>query len=252
MGEAGSSFLGRVPAGVNIDAFLIEGDKVVFQLPSDIVSSHPPAEGAATPYGVAIAFNIACAGHVEALPIAPGDLNPVQMAVGCFNAQEEQLGANDFVIGYTEVFAYDSLTNHNPVIQSFQFQSAVDAGVKSLAIDAGFTAPISFAHCKDPDASSCPDLTMGVTVPDASQEPDPQDPGPSGHPLGEQLWVDFYTTMGSLGDDALLLFDPTLGRITPSTTHLNAPGSPQHGTLWAVVHDNRGGATWVTVPAIVN
>jgi hypothetical protein len=176
-GDAGLSLL-RVPAGVDLDSFLINGDKVVFNLPSNIISSHSVVKGV-TPYGVAIAFNIACAGHVEALPPDPNNLDPVQSVVGCFNAQHEQLTANDYVIGYAEVFAYDHLTNHNPVIDSLVFQSS------TLGLDGGVAGPVTFAHCSDSNTANCPNLTLGVNVPDASQEPDPRDLGTDGGPLGE-------------------------------------------------------------------
>ena len=245
IGDGGGGSLGSLPTGVDLDAFLIKGSRVVFQLPGDIISSHPVVKGTPTPYGVAIAFNIACAGHIEAVAPVAGSLNPIQTVIGCFNAQHQQLNADNYVIGYTEVFAYTTLTNKNPVITAFDYQDA------SLPIDGGVTSGISMALC--PDASTkCPNLMIGVDVPDASQEPDPQNPGPDGGPLGEQVWVDFYTTMGSLGDDAILLFDPTVGRVTPQTTSIQAPGTAQSGMLWAVVHDNRGGAAWVTVPAVAH
>ena len=49
-------------------------------------------------------------------------------------------------------------------------------------------------------------------------------------------------------NDARLLFDTKKGRVPESDVKYRAPGSPGEGTVWAVVHDNRGGTSWVVVP----
>jgi len=233
--------LASIPTGVDISAYLVQGPRAVFQLPSDIVTAHPVVTGAAFPYGLAVVFNIACAGHVEVIPLDPSNPNPEQIPVGCFNAQHQQLTANDYVLGYTEVFAYTTLTNANPVIQSFSFRG------HRLSIDGGVTPTASVPVC---NGKSCADNFAIVDVPDASWERDPQNPGgPDGGPLGEQVWVDYYATMGSLSEEAILIFDPATGRVTPPHQEsLQSVTSKQTGTMWAVVHDNRGGAAWITVP----
>ena len=232
--------LAAIPAGTDISAFLVQGARAVFHLPTDIVSAHAPVSGA-TPYGLAIVFNIACAGHVELIALDPNNQDPEQIPFGCFNSQHQLLTANDYVIGYTEVFAYTKLTNKNPVISSFSFRG------HSLSIDGGVTAPLSIAPCAA-NAKNCPDGSTIVGVPDASWEPDPQDPGPDGGSLGEQIWVDYYSNVGSLNDDAILIFDPVEGRVVPPHQESFQTSGSGSGTMWAVVHDNRGGASWITVP----
>jgi hypothetical protein len=235
--------LASIPAGVDVSAFLIQGPRVAFHLPADIITAHSRAKGAFQ-YGLAVVFNIACAGHVEVVPPDPNNPNPEQIPFGCFNAQHQAVSANDYVIGYSEVFAYTSLTNHNPVISSFTFR---DAG---LPLEGGVAAAAVFPHCTESNTSKCPDNYAITGVPDASWEPDPQNPGPDGGPQHEELWVDYYATMGSLGDEAILLFDPVLGRITkpPEQEDLQKVTKKQVGTLWAVAHDNRNGVSWITVP----
>ncbi len=236
-GQHGS--LTSIPAGVDISPYLIQGPRVVFQLPADIVSAHPAVKGG-TQYGLAVVFNIACGGHVEIVPLDPTNPDPEQIPFGCFNAQHQQVSADDYVIGYTEVFAYTSLTNDNPIISSFSF-----AG-NTVYLDAGVTQPVFFPHCA---AKKCPNEYAITGIPDASWELDPQD-STDGGPLHEQIWVDYYSTIGSLSDEAILVFDPSLGRITKPPEQENVQGvtTRQHGTLWAVAHDNRGGAAWITVP----
>jgi hypothetical protein len=247
-GDGGTSggldggLLARIPPGTDLSPFLVQGPRAVFNLPANIVSSHVPVKGA-TPFGLAVAFNIACAGHVELVPLDPNNANPEQIPFGCFNAQHEQLGADQYVIGYTQVFAYTSLTDTNPVISSFSYQG------KLVPLDGGVAAPITVAHCGG-SANGCPDAGVAVGVPDASWQPDPQDPGPDGGPLGEQIWVDYYATIGNLTEGAVLIFDPVEGRIVtpPRQEEIQTDAGGQNGTMWAVVHDNRGGAAWITVP----
>jgi hypothetical protein len=245
LGDGGS--LRAIPTGTDISAFLIQGPQATFQLPSDIVTSHKKPKGVGqTPYGLAIVFNIACAGHIEILTPDPTNPNPAQVPIGCFNTQHQQLTANDYVLGYTEVFAYDKLTNANPTIQSFTFRDA------SVPLEAAAETGVTFPVC-EAGAKTCPDNTAILNVPDASWQRDPQNlGGPDGGPLGEQIWVDYYSTIGTV-DDAILVFDPSAGRVKPPhQEQLQDITKKQHGTLWAVVHDNRGGASWLTLALHAN
>ena len=234
--------LGAIPAGKDISAFLVQGPRAVFHLPTTIISSHPPVAGS-TPYGVAVLINIACAGHVELIALDPTNPSPEQIPFGCFNTQGVQLGADSYVLGYTEIFAYESLTNTNPVISSFSFGDAavpLDGG-------GGATGTITVTQCPT-GAKTCPDSYAIVGVPDASWARDPQNLGPDGGELGEQIWVDYYATLGTLSEEAILIFDPTRGRVVPPHQEDFQTSSKGSGTLWAVVHDNRGGASWLTIP----
>jgi hypothetical protein len=44
------------------------------------------------------------------------------------------------------------------------------------------------------------------------------------------------------------LFDTRSGRVSESEVIFRAPADPMDGTMWIVVHDNRGGASWVVLP----
>jgi hypothetical protein len=237
----GGGSLMSIPAGTDISPYLVQGTGAVFQIPADIVTSHPVVKGTTTPYGLAVVFNIACAGHIELIPLDPSNPDPEQIPFGCFDAQHTQLTADDYVIGYTEVFAYDTLTNANPVISSFSFRDA------SVPLDGAAEAGVTFPHCPA-GTKTCPDNIAIVGVPDASWERDPQDPGPDGGPYGEEIWVDYFSTVGSISDSAILIFDEVAGRVKPPhQENLQSVSQKQQGTMWAVVHDNRGGASWITV-----
>ena len=221
LGDGGA--IAAIPTGKDISAFLVQGPEAVFQLPSDIVTSHPKPKGKGQiPYGLAIVFNIACAGHVEILPRDPSNPDPAQVPIGCFNAQHQQLTANDYVLGYTEVFAFDALTNANPAIQSFTFR---DASVPlEAAAETGVTIPVCPAGAK-----TCPDNVAVLNVPDASWQRDPQNLGPDGGPLGEQIWVDYFATMGTMSERGDSRIRPSRGASKGSEPG-EAPGRHEEAT----------------------
>jgi len=76
----------------------------------------------------------------------------------------------------------------------------------------------------------------------------------NGNPLHVEIWADYYTTFGELGDEARLLYDSTTGSIGgPSVTDtlFQAPSTAGTGTIWVVVHDDLGGTSWVTIPVLI-
>ncbi|MDP8999974.1 MAG: hypothetical protein M3O46_07675 [Myxococcota bacterium] len=232
---------GGLQEGVDLTRALVSGDCVQFAMPNDAVSAHATTPPPATPYGLAILFNIACAGHVE---LVARDPNNVQTPpIGCFDAQHNRLGANDYVIGFTRIYAYDALQNANPVIDHVD----VDGRMADLSLG------IPAQHCAA--GGSCPSIHIGPVVPTSSQEENPEEHDVNGNPLREQIWAQYFSTVGSFKSEARLLYDPTTGSLgAPSDTdnEFQPPDHAGDGTIWIVVHDNRGGVTWVTVPVHVS
>ena len=192
--------------------------------------------GTSTPYGLAIIFTIACAGHVQVTPPSYGD-GPSANPVGCFDANGNQLGADDFVLSYSLVYAFSSLTNANPVIDHLAFQG------NTVDLNAGVTIP----HCTESDSTKCPSYNLQVFVPASSQEVDPQDIGMDGKALKEEIWADYFVTAGSVANGAVILYDPSVGAL-PNSNAYTSPQNAGENLIWVVVHDNRGGAAWVQVP----
>jgi hypothetical protein len=104
-GEADGSAqgTGRVGSGLEFS----------FPISDDIISRRPaPTDRTQPPYGTAYVFFAACAGELRvATPTAD---YPFPLA--CFSNSGKQLGSDDFVAGYSQVFVYDTLTNANPVV----------------------------------------------------------------------------------------------------------------------------------------
>jgi hypothetical protein len=237
--SGGAAFL---RPGVDLSAFLPSGTTYSFTLSPDLIAKHPIVPGSSGPYGLAIVFNIVCAGHVEVTPPDPNDIRKQQVPLGCFDENHNRLGPDDFVIGVQRVYAYDDRTNANPVIDHLTYQG------QPLDLSAGITVD----RCTASHRVDCPDLKLDASVPDDSWELNTGDVDTNGNARHEQIWVDYYADKGDFEGDARLLFDPAAGRISGSEITLHAPGEPGDGIVFAVVHDNRGGAAWVSFPIHVN
>jgi hypothetical protein len=223
--------------GVDLTSKLTAGTQFSFQMSPDAITRHArPASGA--PYGVVFVFAIACAGHVQYLGVNEDTLPPAP-PLGCFDDTGAELGADGSVFAYAQVFSFEDRKNQNPVISNLTFNGTpVDP-----------TAGITVAHCPS-SSRKCPTTPLDTVVPSSSWEPDPAETATLGKPTDEEIWVDYFLTTGSVDSSALLYAaDPTVKlpssavKLTPPTS---VPTTPQF--LWAVVHDNRGGVSWLQVP----
>jgi hypothetical protein len=227
--------------GVDLTPFLKTGPTYDFTMPQDAITAHPPTQGVDDPYGLAVLFNVACAGHLEALALDPAG-GPLQVPIGCFDENKNQLDPSQYVIGYTRVFAYADRTNQNPEIQAVtQDGTAIDPA-----------KGMKMAPCTTAKRSDCPEIKIDVTVPDTSWELNPGDKDPDGNVRHEQIYVTYYSSVGQLEGDARLLYDPVRGKVDGSEVKYQAPNETGEGTMWIVVHDNRGGVAWQVVPLHVH
>jgi hypothetical protein len=263
-GDAGArgSAGGLLQPGVDLTPLLPSGASYGFQMPADVVSAHAPVAGT-SPYGIAILFNVACAGHLELLPFDPTNDNPQQVPLGCFDSSHNQLGPDDWVLGFTRVYSYAAdggpeggpMTNANPIV------SSVDVNGQTLAVAADPSSPqlyttlgFTSARCTADTRDNCAHVPVGPVVPADSWELNPQQTDVNGNPSHEEIWAELYTTLGSFTDDARLLYDATSGSIGDASATDDKwlpPNDAGDGFIWIVVHDNRGGASWVTIPVHV-
>jgi hypothetical protein len=218
----------------------------------------------AIPYGLLFEFNIACAGHLQLLPPDP---NPQALPIGCFDKSGTQLGPESYVIGVTRIYVYDpagpATVNHNPVIAAIDTPQPLEpdgapppSPSETIAVDGGdgppnltaatpFFAPLCLSQ-----SVGCDNPKIGAIVPPSSWER-------ASNNVGEQIWAEYFTTLGGFSSSSRLLYDPTAGAIVDPDTKYQPPAPPPtddagdlvtSGLIWIVVHDNRGGAAWVTVP----
>lgn len=234
-GAAGGNPFASIPTGVDLAPFLPQGPTFSFRMPEDAVQ---PREGS-DPYGLALVFNILCAGRVE---FAARDTEGAaqQVPVLCSDENGVKLPPTDYVIGISRVYAYGDRVNTNPVIETLTFEG------KDVVPAAGITVE----RCTAERERDCKENKIGTRVSDSSWEENPSDVQREG-PLREQIWVGYYSDIGKMDSDARLLFDTRQGRVAESDVTFRAPKNVVDGTLWAVVHDNRGGASWIVVPVHV-
>ena len=229
---AGSNPFNNIPTGVDLGPFLPQGPKFSFRMPDDAVQARQGSE----PYGLGIVFNILCAGRVEFAQRDPNG-GAQQVPVLCTDENGVQLTPADYVIGISRVYAYPDRLNANPVIEAATFEDK----------DVILTSGITIDKCTTAKEKDCKENKIGIRVSDASWELNPSDVTRDGD-VHEQIWVDYYSDIGAFDDEARLLFDTRQGRISDTDVTFRAPKDVTDGTMWAVVHDNRGGATWIIVP----
>jgi hypothetical protein len=179
---------------------------------------------------------------VEYRPLDPSTQSPSSTPFVCFDEAHRALGPDDFVFAFKRIYAFADLRNANPAVSALSYGGA--------AVDPA--TGITTAHCAASDPAQCPATAVDAQLPDSSWEIDPANIDSNGRVAHETIWVDYYATAGRFARDMKLLFDSHSGRVSPSADDFRAPRSSGSDRLWAVVQDNRGGATWVEVPLHVN
>jgi hypothetical protein len=227
---AGTGGLSSIPVGIDLSPFLPQGPTFSFRMPDDIIKKRPGLQD----YGLAIVFNIACAGQVR-LAERVGNA-PQQVPIQCTDENGEMLSPDDYVIGINRVYAYDDRTNANPIVERVTLDGVDVDPQQGITID----------RCVAERRADCKSVKIDVKVAESSWEPNP---GPDGKgSQREQIWATYYSDLGDFQDEARLLFDSKSGRISESDVEFRAPYDPSEGTIWAVVHDNRAGAAFVVLP----
>ena len=232
-----------VALGDNLDTFTMK-------LPEDIISQRPaPVVG--PHYGIAYVFFAVCAGFIGPAPMdSTGAAGSFPLACFADEARTIRLGAESFVPGYTQIYSFaDKRTNANPQVTELTLDGK-DHGdgpgnalvVKSCPVDDDTrTAP---ASCSKPDPfTTCAPVMVDITALAGVAEDDPEGKGLDGKPLKEVVWVDYFADQGNFDADVSLVSDATTGLIADHSTSWIAPSVPGLVSIWAVIHDARGGAT---------
>ena len=228
----GSNPFASIPTGVDLGPFLPQGPTFTFKIPEDSVQERLGSD----PYGLAIVFNILCAGRVE---FASRDLSggAQQLPILCTDENGAKLPPSDYVIGISRVYAYTTRVNTNPVIETLTLEGKDVLPAQGITVE----------RCTEAKQADCKENKIDIKVSDSSWELNPSEVTREGE-LREQIWVNWYSDIGKLDSDSRLLFDTREGRVPESEVKYFAPKEPTDGTLWGVVHDNRGGSAWIFVP----
>lgn len=243
---------GGLPPGVQLGF----GDDFSLTMPADIISSRPPpVDEKQPPYGLAYVFFAACAGKLG----PPPEGEAIAFPLACYGPGDELLGAEDFVAGYSAVYAFDDYRNQNPIVAGFRVagqdaaSNCIDGACVGTPPPATLdctTAPC-VAACPDDGEDSCPEIAIQPIVDPASAEIDQVSVDAYGKKYQEQMWIRYYVNRGGVKSDVRLLNDATDGWNEGYGTKLYAPKKPGPMSVWAVVHDNRGGQAWVRQEILV-
>lgn len=224
-----------LPPGFDLSPFLPQGSTFRFRMPDDAVI---PRKGG-TDYGLAVVFNVACAGRVVTLERSATG-GPQQLPFACVDEQGERVPPEDYVISLSRVYAYNDRVNTNPKV--------LGAKVDGVPVPLTGAAPVEVERCTAEKKEDCKEIKIDIDIAPESWEEDPNNVSPEGRVAREQIWVTYYSDVGEFQNDARLLFDTKAGRVEKSEVVFRAPKEPKSGTVWAVIHDNRAGAEWVVFP----
>ncbi len=224
---------GLLTPGTDITPYLPTGP-FTFQIPANIIAGHQVEQGI-DPYGLAIVFNIACAGHVKVVGVSAAN-GPQQVPIGCFDDAGNALGPDDYVIGFTRVYVSTTKANANPRIAGFLFN-----GTESTTNDAGTANPSPISVTIPACHGSCDAVNIDMDVPTSSWSPG-----------AKSIWVDYYAAGGSVSGEARLLYDISAGKTADPKNPITyqPPDDPGPATIWAVVHDSMDGVTWLQVNVV--
>jgi hypothetical protein len=272
---------GQLPPGVGL------GDTFTFTVPDmpgmqGILSPPACTSPSARSYGVAYVFFAVCNGTLGPAP-SEGSGLAGSFPIGCFDSMGNPLGENDFVPGYTQVYAFcDKRTNQNPriaigdgfggiVVQKIDADDNLVSGGTVGPNDTLDSCPVAEADrstsggCGKTDPyQACTGYQITVDVPDDVAEPDPSSTDMNGNELHEIVWVDYFADGGDIDSPVLLVSDATTGIqrgtdglgnpqnkfatrwVAPSPVDVDGSPTTQTVNIWAVVHDSRGGETVAT------
>lgn len=238
------------------------GPKFTVQIPTDAVL-HPSQDPKLPRYGLSYVFFALCAGKIVA-----GDEH---FPIHCHDADERELGPDDFVFGYSSIYFFaprvdgSPYLNANPVNDGLLFGpdgtsqatcsgddclgTCDDSGCQNaLPVPVDCTQPNTrcMPRCADDgDPNKCPPHNLRLVIDPSTFEKDQVTNDAYGRDYGEQMWIDYYATAGKFHSATKLLNDATSGYNHVNGTQYYAPSTAGIVRLWVVTHDNRGGMSWV-------
>jgi hypothetical protein len=254
-------------------------NKLTFTLPDTLGQRPQVSDPTQPPYGLAYVFFAVCAGRLDFVQQAEARDFPI----GCFDANNNRLGPDDFVAGYTSIYAYDGelngrpITNGNPPLSGFIFKGKPASELQRCLGDECLSIPETWSnlHCEDASDPTPGDGSLAVPCV-APCEDDGDESCPShefrpeivgslssypekdlisnatrGRDITEQMWINYYAERGGVKSEVRLLNDAFAGVNEDFGTEFWAPKEEGPTVIWAVVHDNRGGMSWVGMPILV-
>jgi len=268
-----------------LDRLLAQGDRFITR--SAPVRDTPAVAGQPS-HGLSIVFFGVCAGQLDwdgwSQRLRRGQVDDLGSALPyCLDPQTgERAAPGDYVVGYSSVYSYaeERYRNANPVIGDEEGGAAFQVDGVDVEVDCvgeGCVCPEESADgepcstpfpvpeltgcepgvaCIDACAAdgdpSCPEVDLRpVLLPELNVEPNVIAQEVFGRDIEEAMWISYFVDRGALRSDLRLLNDSETGWNDDYSAKFYAPREPGPLRIWAVVRDNRGGASWVRIPAYV-
>jgi hypothetical protein len=259
------------------------GDTFTLTIPDDIITSRPPPpDPKQPPYGLSYVFFAACAGSLDlasggdgfplrCLDAAGNSLGSDDFVAGytAIYTYDAYQNGNPIVRGLTldgkplsggcidpaSAAAVESGDLGAVLGRAAEGASSGSASEPPVVCDSTeISDPQDQPDCSQPDAPciTAPPpgsfyreaLEIRPEVYRASIEQDEISRDAYGRDYEEQMWINYYISRGELRSDVRLLNDATTGLNEEFSTLFYPAHDPGPITLWAVVHDNRGGVAW--------
>lgn len=180
----------------------------------------------------------------------------------CLDDEGEELGASDFVVGYSSVLIYSDLRNQNPQILGFEVdgkevaidcidEECVGVPFREPSLDRCEPGVACIESCAEDGAITCPEIAIRPVLKAGVAEVDEVALLAYQNELEEAVWVSYFLDRGALESDLRLVNDATTGLRDDYEATLFAPKKKGPMRLWAVVRDSRGGVSWARLPAYV-
>lgn len=256
------------------------------KIPRDIISRRPSNEiedlldQGNTPYGLTYVFFAVCGGRIGAPPAG----SDAGLPLACYDKETgEQLGADDFVFGYTPLYSYgppptDAITpdpsmgNAALAAHASEIKPFVNTNPR-FVIDAASSQPkITFEgkvydtpcsqgcnegsacgqsgmcipvvpHCTERKVADCPDYKLKPEVDRGSVETDEVAPPYKGRIPDEVIWLSYYAADGTIIKETTLVNDANKGWQDDYETKWSAPNAEAGETRIWMVAHDSRGGT---------
>lgn len=215
-------------------------------IPDDIVTSRPRPDTGPY-YGISYVFFAACAGTLRPTELQSLGGEVPEFPLECIDDNGQKLGSDSFVIGYTQVYAFeDGRLNASPPIDGLTLDGAAMPDGQGDDIVTVPSCPATSearrtAGCGEDPVADCTKFTLNAIIADVAED-DPGAFGGDGQQLRETIWVTYFSDGGDLAPAIKLVSDATLGYRPDFTTEWTPPDEPGVYSIWAVVRDQRGGS----------
>ncbi|HET9959077.1 MAG TPA: hypothetical protein VFQ61_31520 [Polyangiaceae bacterium] len=242
-------------------------------------------------YGLFYVFFALCAGTLELQSDSPLPRCVLDTGESLEPDADGLGGSKEFVIGYSTVYVFatkdgQEFSNENPTFAAPKFRiggreyepdcmdplpAELPAGstLSSCITPEGGQLPLPNLSDDEPcdedrvacvkpceadgEPGDCPAISIGPALDRdvVEREKDTVSAAYFNRPnFNEQMWINYYTDHGGLKSEVRLLNDATEGFNPKYRTDFYAPKAGP-STLWAVVHDNRGGQAFMRKTILV-